>query len=71
LHRGFGDPCWITSEGSGRVFRLVAEHAIAGAAVYDALVAQAALDNDRLLLSLDRKARRVYEAVGVRYELLI
>jgi toxin FitB len=70
LNGTFGDPCWMTAEGSLRVFRLIAEANLAGRSIYDALVAQAALDNRRTLLSLDRRARRVYDTVGVDYEML-
>jgi predicted nucleic acid-binding protein len=71
LRRNFpGAPLWLTGEGSARVYALIAESAVLGNAVYDALVAQAALDHDRTLLTLDRRAERTYQLVGVNYELL-
>lgn len=50
--------------------RLCAERGIAGGAVYDALVAVAARDNDVTLATMDARARGTYEAIGVRTELL-
>lgn len=70
LRRNFGEPCWLTVDGSERVYALLSEGAIAGGAVYDALVAQAALDHERTLLTLDRRAAATYRAVGVDFELL-
>jgi hypothetical protein len=71
LHRSFPDePLWLTAEGSARAYALIAQSAVVGNAVYDALVAQAALDHDRTLLTLDRRAERTYQLVGVAYEVL-
>lgn len=39
-----------------------------GGSVYDALVGQAALHNERVLLTRDRRAERTYRALGVRYQ---
>lgn len=71
LADNFGEPCWPTLKGTKRVYALLGEHNIVGGAVYDALVAQAALDNARTLLSLDRRAEATYVAVGVQFELLV
>lgn len=46
------------------------EHSITGGAVYDALVAAAALHHERILISTDERAHVTYRAIGVRYELL-
>jgi predicted nucleic acid-binding protein len=70
LAKNFGEPEWLTVEGSARVYALLAHGAIIGGAIYDALVAQAARDHDRTLLTLDRRAARTYQRVGVDYELL-
>lgn len=43
---------------------------IPGGAIYDALVATTARHHHRLLLTLDRRARATYDAVGVRFEAL-
>mgnify|MGYP001588095489 CR=1 FL=1 len=71
LADNFGEPCWLTARGTKRVYALLGERGIVGGAVYDALVAQAALDHDRTLLSLDRRAEPTYVAVGVRYEMVV
>lgn len=52
------------------LFATLAERGIAGGAVYDALVALAAVEHDATLISLDRRAVRVYRAVGARFEIL-
>jgi predicted nucleic acid-binding protein len=70
IAHNFGEPEWLTVDGAARVYALIADAGIAGGAVYDALVAQAALDRDRTLLTLDRRATRTYQLVGVRYEFL-
>jgi len=43
---------------------------ISGGAVYDALVAAAARQENRDLLSADARARPVYEAIGVRVRMI-
>lgn len=52
------------------LFATLAERGIAGGAVYDALVAIAAVEHDAILISFDRRAARVYQAVGARFEIL-
>lgn len=42
----------------------------AGGAVYDALIAAAALEADARLLSRDERAARTYAAIGVQFELV-
>ena len=46
----------------------IARRGISGGAVYDALVAAAARQHDRMLVSGDARARPVYEALGVRLQ---
>ncbi len=46
------------------------EHAVAGGASYDALVAATAVANGAELVSCDRRALPVYEAYGLRVHLL-
>ena len=43
---------------------------ISGGAAYDALIGMTAAHHDALLLSRDRRATRVYAALGVRFELV-
>ncbi|MBA2696601.1 MAG: PIN domain-containing protein [Actinobacteria bacterium] len=59
-------------DGRGTVAFLDAlvERSITGGAVYDALVAAAALHHDRTLISTDQRAQATYRAMGVRFELL-
>ncbi|HVV35290.1 MAG TPA: PIN domain-containing protein [Acidimicrobiales bacterium] len=70
IDENFGEPSWLTVHGTARVWALLREGRLAGGAVYDALVAQAAFDHERTLLTLDRRAARTYEVVGVEFELL-
>ncbi|MBO0760460.1 MAG: hypothetical protein J2P40_04210 [Candidatus Dormibacteraeota bacterium] len=42
----------------------------ASGAVYDALIAAAALEADARLLSRDERAARTYAAIGVQFELV-
>jgi len=44
---------------------------IAGGAIYDAFIASIALDHNVTLLTLDRRAIRTYELLGVDSELLV
>ncbi len=55
---------------AARLRRDLARLGIAGWAVYDALVAAAALQHDLRLLSRDRRALGVYEALGVDVALI-
>lgn len=43
---------------------------ITGAMVYDALVGEAARQDNRILLTRDARAGRTYDLIGARYELL-
>jgi len=47
-----------------------AREQVTGGAVYDAFVAATALHHGAVLLTRDRRAVRVYEKVGVAYELV-
>lgn len=51
---------------AARLPELFAELGIAGGAVYDALVALAAVEHDAGLATRDARARATYEAIGVR-----
>jgi len=52
------------------VLRLAARRGFGGGAIYDALVAATAKHAGATLLTRDRRAAPVYEAVGVRFELV-
>ena len=49
---------------------VLATAGVAAGAVYDGLVALAALAADQLLISCDQRALTTYRAVGVRFEIL-
>lgn len=44
---------------------------VVGGAVYDAVVALAAVDNDAVLASRDARAQATYERVGARVEIVV
>jgi predicted nucleic acid-binding protein len=50
--------------------RRLSDLGISGGAVYDAVIAATAADHRMTLLTLDRRAARVYERLGVDYRLL-
>lgn len=50
--------------------RLCAAAGVAGGAAYDALIGSTAAERDALLLTLDRRAIRTYERIGVRSEFI-
>jgi hypothetical protein len=54
---------------SSRLPQVLAPLSIAGGAVYDALVALAALANQMVLLTRDARALPTYAAIGVRIEM--
>lgn len=53
-----------------RLVATLAAAGLTGGTVYDALASATARHHDRLLLTLDRRARATYDAVGVRFEAL-
>jgi len=53
-----------------RIHEVLARLNIAGGAVYDALVALAAQENEATLATRDRRARPTYDAVGVTVEMV-
>lgn len=62
----FAAPLVLGADTSARVVDLLSEVGIAGGAVYDALVALAAVEHGVELATRDRRARPTYEAVGAR-----
>ena len=56
----------IEPETAARLPELLGERGIAGGAVYDALVALAALEHDAELATRDARATATYEAIGAR-----
>ena len=66
LSERLAEPLLIGSEVATRLPDVLAELGIAGGAVYDGLVALAALEHDADLATRDLRAKATYEAVGVR-----
>jgi hypothetical protein len=59
----------LPDEASLGLTRLLPDRAVAGGAVYDALVGWAAVTHDLPLLTLDMRSLHVYRALEVRVEL--
>ncbi|MGH2691868.1 MAG: PIN domain-containing protein [Actinomycetota bacterium] len=76
IARGFleglpGEPALaLSSAGYGPLLDRCSERRIVGGAVYDALVGATAAEASETLVTLDRRALPVYEAVGAEVELL-
>jgi predicted nucleic acid-binding protein len=71
LLRSFpGPPLTLSPGGQVDMLELAGARGIMGGAIYDALIAATALEADARLLSRDERASRIYEAVGVRFELI-
>jgi toxin FitB len=62
----FAPPLPLSAKTARRLPAILAEHGIAGGAVYDALVALAALEHGAELANRDARARDTYERIGVR-----
>lgn len=65
-----GPALTLSVEGHLQVLERASSQGIVGGAVYDALIAAAALEADARLLSRDERAARTYAAIGVRFELV-
>lgn len=61
---------FVAAEDAATLTALLAPMGIIGGAVYDALVAYAAVTHDRPLASRDRRAAGVYRALGATVDLL-
>lgn len=66
LDERFARPLVLRAPTSARIPGLLSEAGIAGGAVYDALVALAAVEHDADLATRDLRAKATYEAVGAR-----
>lgn len=66
LRERFAAPLILATRKSGRIADTLGRLGIAGGAVYDALVALAAVDHNADLATRDLRARATYEAVGAR-----
>jgi len=65
-----GEPLTLKPDTFTRVPSILAERGIFGGAVYDGLVALAAIDNNAILLTRDTRALATYDALGVEVEVL-
>ncbi len=70
LSHDFPASAFLTEESAAAFGSELARSGISGGAVYDALVAAAARQHDRSLVSCDGRARSVYEALGVRVRMV-
>lgn len=66
LSERFVEPLLLGSDVAGRLPEVCARMGIAGGAIYDALVALAALEHDAELATRDARAKATYDIVGVR-----
>lgn len=65
LDSTFGHRAVLTAAATDRALEALAGGTISGGATYDGLVGATAVEAGLPLLSLDRRARRTYEALGV------
>jgi predicted nucleic acid-binding protein len=70
LAQDFPATVFLSGDAMVNLIEELARQAIAGGAVYDALVATAAREHGLPLVSRDRRARPVYEALGVQVRFL-
>lgn len=70
LSNNFPETRHLSSAGSETLLVSLVHTQIAGGAVYDALVAAAAVEHELLLVTRDRRALDTYRAVGANVELL-
>jgi predicted nucleic acid-binding protein len=66
LRDRFSDPLLLDAATQRRLPEILAERDISGGAVYDALVALAAVQHDLPLATRDARARGTYDALGAR-----
>lgn len=67
LTQAFPQDCWLEATATRDLRERLADLDIVGGSVYDALVGQAAIANQRTLLTRDRRAERTYRALDVDY----
>ncbi len=70
VRRVYPEMCWLDHSTAVALLAKCGEVGIAGGAIYDALVGEAARANERRLLTRDQRARRTYDLLGVDYELV-
>jgi len=70
LTERFARPLTLSASAARRLPQTLAALSIGGGAVYDALVALAALESDLLLATRDARAKTTYDTVGARTEVV-
>ena len=70
IGRVFPTVYWLDDTSSAGLLRRLGTVGIAGGAIYDALVGEAARINECVLLTRDMRAKRTYDLLGVSYELI-
>jgi predicted nucleic acid-binding protein len=70
LEAAFPERCWLPPEDLDSLMGRLSGAGIAGGAVFDALVGEAARVNGRTLLTRDRRALATYDLLGVRYRVV-
>lgn len=70
IRRLFPRLLWLDDDQAAALLARCGPLGIAGGAVYDALVGEAARVHDAVLLTRDQRARRTYDLLGVTYELV-
>jgi predicted nucleic acid-binding protein len=71
LRVNFSSSRFLSAAASAKLIDEVGRGAIAGGAVYDALVAACAAEHEIVLATLDRRALDTYRAVGAQIEVLL
>ena len=64
-------PIGLSPSGYPAALKRLADAEVMGSAIYDGLIAAAVRESELKLLSLDRRAARVYDLFGIEYEILI
>jgi len=66
----FAPPLLLGPETAGRLPDLLAQQGITGGAVYDAMIALAAVEHGAILATRDARAKSTYEAVGATVDVV-
>lgn len=70
LTEAFTGSCWLNPEQTASLWQRLPSLGILGGATYDALVAESARVNGFRLMTIDRRAERTYQVLGVDYWLI-
>ncbi len=70
LEERFGAPLLLGPDTSSRLASVLADLDVAGGAVYDAMIALAAVEHGCRLATRDARAKATYDAVGARVDVV-